>query len=87
MTISRAIAILITRRSSRSSAAIDDLASEQAGNLALDGCGAPAYANSLYSLARAYGRLVQAAATGRGVGCEAIRTHPEFVSGTPPRRA
>ena len=62
--------------------AIDDLASEQAGNLALDGCGAPAYAISLYSLARAYGRLVQAGDGAEAVVSEAIRTHPEFVSGT-----
>ena len=62
--------------------AIDDLASEQAGNLALDGCGAPAYAISLYGLARAYGRLVQAGDGAEAVVAGAIRAHPEFVSGT-----
>ncbi len=40
--------------------AVDDLAHEQAQNLAVDGCGAPAYALSLYALARAYGRLAAA---------------------------
>ena len=62
--------------------AIDDLASEQAGNLAVDGCGAPAYAISLYALARAYGRLAQAADGAEGTVAEAIRAHPEFVSGS-----
>ena len=40
--------------------AIDDLAHEQATNLAIDGCGAPLYAISLYGLARAFGRLASA---------------------------
>ena len=35
--------------------AIDDLAHEQAGNVAVDGCGAPLYSLSLYGLARAFG--------------------------------
>jgi L-asparaginase II len=61
---------------------IDDLAFEQAGNLAVDGCGAPAYAISLYGLARAYGRLAQAAEGGEATVAEAIRAHPEFVSGS-----
>lgn len=61
---------------------IDDLAGEQAGNLALDGCGAPAYAISLYALARAYGRLVQAQDGEEVTVAEAIRAHPEFVSGS-----
>jgi L-asparaginase II len=62
--------------------AIDDLASEQAGNLAVDGCGAPAYAISLYGLARAYGRLAQARDGAEAIVVAAIRTSPEFVSGT-----
>ena len=40
--------------------AIDDLAHEQATNLAIDGCGAPLYAISLYGLARAFGRIASA---------------------------
>ena len=62
--------------------AIDDLASEQAGNLAVDGCGAPAYAISLYGLARAYGRLASATEGPEATVAKAIREHPEFVSGT-----
>ena len=61
---------------------IDDLTSEQAINLAVDGCGAPAYANSLYGLARAYGRIVQAADGPEARVAQAIRTYPEYVSGT-----
>jgi L-asparaginase II len=62
--------------------AVDDLASEQAVNVAVDGCGAPAYAFSLYGLARAYGRLVQAADGPEAVVTQAIRAYPEYVSGT-----
>jgi L-asparaginase II len=62
--------------------AVDDLAGEQAVNLAVDGCGAPAYAISLYALARAYGRLAQARDGAEATVAEAIRAHPEFVSGS-----
>jgi L-asparaginase II len=61
---------------------IDDLAAEQAGNLAVDGCGAPAYAVSLYALAQAYGRLAQAQDGAEATVVAAIRAHPEFVSGS-----
>jgi L-asparaginase II len=63
-------------------ATIDDLASEQAGNLAVDGCGAPAYAISLYGLARAFGRLALATEGPEAAVADAIRTHPELVSGS-----
>ncbi|HYP44911.1 MAG TPA: asparaginase [Propionibacteriaceae bacterium] len=61
---------------------LDDLAGEQASQLAVDGCGAPLFAISLYGLARAYGRLA-AAVSGpeRRVG-DAIRAHPQWTSGT-----
>jgi len=61
---------------------IDDLTGEGARNLAIDGCGAPAYAVSLVALARAYGRL---AAAGEGLErqvADAIRAHPAMASGT-----
>jgi len=61
---------------------IDDLASEQATNLAVDGCGAPLFAVSLYGLARAFGRLAGATAGAEQQVAEAIRQHPEQVSGT-----
>jgi L-asparaginase II len=63
-------------------ATIDDLAGEQAQNLAVDGCGAPAYALSLYALARAYGRLVAATEGAEATVAAAIREHPDFVSGS-----
>ena len=62
--------------------AVDDLAHEQAQNLAVDGCGAPAYALSLYALARAYGWLAAATDGPELTVATAIREHPEFVSGT-----
>ncbi len=62
--------------------ALDDLAHEQAGNLAVDGCGAPTFALSLYGLARAFGRLAAATEGPEAQVASAIREHPEFVSGT-----
>lgn len=60
----------------------DDLAGEQAGSLAVDGCGAPLYAITLYGLARAFGRIAAATEGAEWQVAEAIRTHPENVSGT-----
>ena len=62
--------------------AIDDLAHEQATNLAIDGCGAPLYAISLYGLARAFGRIAGASEGAEHRVATAIRSHPEHVSGT-----
>ncbi|MFL6065086.1 MAG: asparaginase [Friedmanniella sp.] len=62
--------------------AIDDLAHEQATNLAVDGCGAPLFAISLYGLARAFGHLAAADEGEEKQVADAIRAHPEFVSGT-----
>jgi L-asparaginase II len=62
--------------------AIDDLAHEQATNLAVDGCGAPLFALSLYALARAFGRLAAATEGEEHTVAEAIRAHPEYVSGS-----
>jgi L-asparaginase II len=61
---------------------IDDLAGEQATNLAVDGCGAPAYAISLYGLARAFGRIAAAVDGPEAQVASAIRDHPEYVSGS-----
>ena len=61
--------------------AIDDLAHEQATNLAIDGCGA-LYAISLYALARAYGYIASASDGAEQRVATAIRSHPEYVSGT-----
>jgi L-asparaginase II len=62
--------------------AIDDLAHEQAANLAIDGCGAPLYAISLYALARAFGRTAGASDGAEHRVATAIRSHPEYVSGS-----
>jgi L-asparaginase II len=62
--------------------AIDDLASEQATNLAVDGCGAPLFALTLYGLARAFGRLAAATDGPEARVADAIRAHPEYTSGT-----
>jgi L-asparaginase II len=62
--------------------AIDDLASEQATNLAVDGCGAPLFALTLYGLARAFGRLAGATDGPERRVADALRSHPEFASGT-----
>lgn len=61
---------------------IDDLAGEQAGLLAIDGCGAPLYAVSLYGLARSFGRIAAATEGPEALVADAIRSHPENVSGT-----
>ncbi|WP_375425860.1 asparaginase [uncultured Friedmanniella sp.] len=61
---------------------IDDLAHEQAGQLAVDGCGAPLFAISLYGLARAFGSLAAAADGEERQVADAIRAHPEYTSGT-----
>ncbi|HZL75717.1 MAG TPA: asparaginase [Propionibacteriaceae bacterium] len=62
--------------------AIDDLAHEQATNLAIDGCGAPLYAISLYAVARAFGSIASASEGAEHRVATAIRSHPEYVSGT-----
>jgi L-asparaginase II len=62
--------------------AIDDLGHEQATNLAIDGCGAPLYAISLYALARAFGRIASASEGPEHRVATAIRSYPEYVSGT-----
>ena len=61
---------------------IDDLAGEQAGLVAVDGCGAPLFAISLYGLARAFGRIAAATEGPEAQVAAAIRSHPENVSGT-----
>ena len=78
----QATAILIIPTQLAIVQAIDDLAHEQATNLAIDGCGAPLYAISLYGLARAFGRIASASDGTEHQVATAIRNHPEYVSGT-----
>lgn len=53
---------------------------ERVEHVAVDGCGAPLLSTSLVGLARAFSRLATSAAGSRVA--EAIRTHPEYVSGS-----
>ncbi len=62
-------------------AAVEDLAGEKADAVGVDGCGAPVLALSLRSLADSYRRLVE---PGNEVA-DAMRAHPEYVSGTGPQ--
>ncbi len=50
--------------------------------VAVDGCGAPLLSTSLVGLARAFARLATATEGPEARIAEAIRTHPEMVSGT-----
>lgn len=61
---------------------IDDLAHERATNVAVDGCGAPLFAISLYGLARAFGRLAAATDGPEHLVAAAIRRFPSWTSGT-----
>lgn len=61
---------------------IDDLAGEQASRVAVDGCGAPLFAISLYGLARAFGRIAAATEGEEAQVATAIRAHPQWTSGT-----
>ena len=64
-------------------ATVGRLAGEQVSWDAIDGCGAPLYGISLVGLARAFSAAVQGAASSpeRRVA-DAMRAHPEYVSGT-----
>ncbi len=64
-------------------ASVEELAGEQVSAVGVDGCGAPVLAISLYGLASAYLRLVHAApGTPERAVADAMRAHPEVVSGT-----
>jgi L-asparaginase II len=64
-------------------ATLEELSGESAGELAVDGCGAPLVPMSLTGLARAFSRLVQAApGTEERLVADAMRSHPEAVGGT-----
>jgi L-asparaginase II len=55
---------------------------EPVAHFAIDGCGAPLLATSLTGLARAFSRLATASDSTTTAVAEAIRAHPEYVSGT-----
>jgi L-asparaginase II len=63
-------------------AAIEELAGEPVGAVAVDGCGAPAFGVTLPGLARAFARLAGArAGTAEGDVAAAMRAHPRLVGG------
>ncbi|MGC9670130.1 asparaginase [Planosporangium sp. 12N6] len=63
--------------------AVEDLAGETVADIGVDGCGAPIFALSLRGLAGAFLRLVSAApGTVERRVADAMRAHPELVSGT-----
>jgi L-asparaginase II len=63
--------------------AIERLADEQIAHTAVDGCGAPLLGISLIGLARAFRACVTAAPdTNARKVADAMRAHPEYVSGT-----
>jgi len=64
-------------------AAVADLAAEDVVATAVDGCGAPLLGISLTALARSFGTLVESApGTPERAVADAMRAHPELVSGT-----
>lgn len=64
-------------------ATMEDLTGERAAAIGIDGCGAPAHAFSLKAVARAFLALVgsEPGTPERATG-DAMRAHPEYVSGT-----
>ncbi|MGI5246954.1 asparaginase [Dactylosporangium sp. CA-139066] len=66
-------------------ATVEELAGEPARAIAVDGCGAPLLAISLRALAGAFLRLVGApTGTAERAVADAMRAHPEMVSGDDP---
>jgi L-asparaginase II len=59
-----------------------DLTGEEVQTVAVDGCGAPLLSTSLTGLARAFRALSLASSGPEHRVAEAIRAHPEWVSGT-----
>ena len=63
-------------------AAFEELTGERAEVVAVDGCGAPLLSTSLVGLARAFRALALAEGGPEGRVADAVRRHPEYVSGT-----
>ncbi|MEU7430124.1 asparaginase [Streptomyces sioyaensis] len=64
-------------------ATVDDLTGQRIARVTVDGCGAPLFSVSLHGLTRAAARLATAApGTDEGRVAEAMRAHPEMVSGS-----
>jgi L-asparaginase II len=65
-------------------ATTEELAGEKVAATGVDGCGAPVFALSLTGLARAFLALVSDVDEGATRVADAMRAHPEMVSGTGP---
>ncbi|MFD0901045.1 asparaginase [Actinomadura sediminis] len=62
---------------------VEELAGEPVAAVGVDGCGAPLFAISTLGVARAYRALVLAAPDApEGLVADAMRTHPQWTSGT-----
>ena len=59
-----------------------EVTGEDIAVVATDGCGAPLLSTSLSGLARAFGRIASATEGPEARIADAIRNHPEYVSGT-----
>lgn len=63
-------------------ATFEELTGEEVAAAGTDGCGAPVLSSSLVGLARAFRRLATATDGPERRIADAVRTHPEWVSGT-----
>jgi L-asparaginase II len=63
-------------------AEIEQLCGEPIGGMAVDGCGAPAFAVSLLGLARAFATLATATEGNPRLVADAMRAHPRLIGGT-----
>ncbi len=61
---------------------VEELTGVPVGTVAVDGCGAPLFSTTLAGLARSFRRLAVAADGPERKVAEAIREHPEWVSGS-----
>ncbi|HEU5127520.1 MAG TPA: asparaginase [Glycomyces sp.] len=67
----------------RIAATVEEMCGESVAAVGVDGCGAPVLAVSLRGLARAYTRLVEAAAgTPERTVADAMRAHPQLIDGS-----
>jgi L-asparaginase II len=63
-------------------ARLSSLAGEEVSGVAVDGCGAPAFALGLTALARAFARLATSPGAAETLVREAMRAHPRMIGGT-----
>jgi L-asparaginase II len=61
---------------------VEELTGVEVTTVAVDGCGAPLLSTTLVGLARAFGRLARASSGPEHAVARAVRSYPEWVSGT-----